>query len=211
MLAVAHATAPGPWGRDDARIRAEFGAGLFVVAEAVTTSYGGKREPIALDPALAAYAAALAATSGDAEDRLRAALAAANARMAELRRADRTPERLAEHGVTVVGAVIEGGRATIAQVGTMRAYLARGDDIAVVVADHGAPPSSLLGWDGYAIAAATVELAAGDRLVLCSAGAWRAGDAWLRAVLAADDDLARLAADAAARTRDMASVLVLAA
>jgi PPM family protein phosphatase len=139
-------------------------------------------------------------------------------------------------GTTLVAAVVDGGRASIANVGDSRAYLLRGGQPVQLTVDHswvaeqvraghltpeavaGHPHRSLLTraltGDAVEVDVYRTELSPGDVLLLCSDGLWDAvPESRLAELLAADlplDELASGLCDAAvaAGTADNVSVVL---
>ncbi len=233
-LSFVAASVPGFWdaacGENDDRWRADPALGAFAVADGSGPRYGGYHAPYAVDPALDALFAALARGAAmpeavrRADEVARALEAKLNAARhglglePALHAADEVRPARWEHlrgksfahgTASLVAAVVDGARATIAQVGSNRAYRMRGDALELVARDHGLPAphetvvTSLLGSGELTVELAEIELAPGDRIVLCSDGAWRCGDDVVRR-------LPEAVGEAAARRRDSATAIVIA-
>ncbi|MGE5181416.1 MAG: PP2C family protein-serine/threonine phosphatase [Acidobacteriota bacterium] len=230
------ASAAGGWAamneQNDDRWRGE--RSRFVVADASGPHYGGYYAPFGVDYAiellyitqdLAGVVAAADAWLRMRDAAYRAAMPPGGDRLAAARHAAdavRPPawehlrgRSFAHFTASVAVADLDGARATIAQVGSCRIYRRRGDVLELIARDHclAAPHEEVvvacLGAGKLRVSITELAVAPGDRLVLCTDGAWRCGDDLVRRLCDADD-LAEVLAAAAAQRRDSATALVVA-
>jgi len=213
QLSYVAASVPGGWaamnGARDDRWGAEPELGWFAVADAAGPRYGGYHTPVGIEPALDAFAATLATGAGV----LAAVRAADRAARAQ---APTNPYVLVHIGLSLTALVLDAVSACVAQIGSGRAYLLRGGELRLLAPDHCLPPphdsvvSALLGFGPEPeLELPHVAIEPGDRFVLCTDGAWRAGDHVIRRLVELDDvGLASEVAELAARTRDDATAVV---
>lgn len=227
---VAHARGWAP--SCDDRVGVEMDRGLIYLADASGPTYGGYHAPIAVDAGLESFLAAFDHCREDAALALRRGIAAANERMLQTE----TVARALTHRVTsLTGIALEApDRAVVAQVGSSRAILVRRGHARVLVREHTLAstlvaegrsadehPQSwrvvtrLVGFAAALEAEVAVErLERGDRLVLCSDGAWACPDFDARIVDVLKEGVAlggldALATTCAAQTGDDATIVVL--
>ncbi len=188
-LSGAGATDCGPVRRENQdafRLVPLDGAGLgLILADGMGGQSGGRE---AAEAAVAGAAGRLGAPGGG-DDRLREAIAVANAAVAGVRL-----QLGGNPGTTMVAAVIEGGRLTLAHAGDSRAYLLRDGEATQLTADHSLTGErvragtldaetarhdprrnyvtrALLG-DPVEPDLAALALISGDVVVLCTDGLW---------------------------------------